>query len=97
MNLSSFKLSFIFVRIYLGKYSIETAGYVMIVYDPFFETLKKRGFTQYLLIKEYKISHGLLDRMRKNLDISLYSVNLLCGILDCDIEDICRYVPEDSE
>lgn len=97
MNLFSFKLSFIFVRNYLGKYSIETAGYAMIVYDPFFETLKKRGFTQYRLIKEYKISHGLLDRMRKNLDISLYSVNLLCGILDCDIEDICRYVPEDSE
>ena len=69
----------------------------MIVYDPFFETLKKRGFTQYRLIKEYRISHGLLDRMRKNLDISLYSVNLLCGILDCDIEDICKYVPDDSE
>ena len=70
----------------------------MIVYDPFFETLKKTGMTQYRLLKEYKVSHGLLDRMRKNLDISMYSVNLLCEILHCQVEDICRYVsPEELE
>ena len=69
----------------------------MIVYDPFFETLKMKGFTQYRLLKEYKISHGLLDRMRKNQDISLYSVNLLCEILQCNIEEICRFVPENDD
>lgn len=69
----------------------------MIVYDPFFETLKKRGFTQYRLIKEYNISRGLLDRMRKNLDISMYSVNHLCEILQCGIEEICRFVPENID
>ena len=69
----------------------------MIVYDPFFETLKKTGMTQYRLLKEYKVSHGLLDRMRKNLDISMYSVNLLCEILHCQVEDICRYIPSEEE
>ena len=69
----------------------------MIVYDRFFETLKKTGMTQYRLLKEHKVSHGLLDRMRKNQDISMYSVNLLCSILHCQVEDICRFVPDEEK
>ena len=68
----------------------------MIVYDPFFETLKRSGMSQYRLLKEYKISHGLLDRMRKNQHISMYSVNVLCHILHCRVEDICKYIPDDD-
>ena len=68
----------------------------MIVYDVFFETLKQKGITQYRLIKEFKVSHGLLDRMRKNKDISIYSLNTLCSILQCDVGDICRYVPDEK-
>ena len=65
----------------------------MIVFDPFWETMRLKGITQYQLIKEYRVSHGLLDRMRKNQVISLYSVNKLCQILNCQVSDVCMYVP----
>lgn len=37
----------------------------MISFEPLWETMKKKGISQYKLIKEYKISTGQLDRLRK--------------------------------
>lgn len=60
----------------------------MIVYDKLWETLKRKGISQYKLIREYKISTGQLDRLRKNDNVSTYTLNQLCTILDCDLSDI---------
>ncbi|MCI9115538.1 MAG: helix-turn-helix transcriptional regulator [Acutalibacter sp.] len=48
------------------------------------------------MIKEYNFSSGQLDRLRKNGNVSTYTLNQLCGILDCGLEDIAEYV-EDIE
>ena len=69
----------------------------MIVYDRLWETMKARGVSQYKLIKEYKVSSGQLDRLRKNENVSTFTLNQLCQILHCRLEDIARYVEEDSE
>ena len=66
----------------------------MIVYDKLWETMKKKNISQYKLIKEYHISNGQLDRLRKNADISTFTLNRLCEILDCKIEDIAQYRKE---
>jgi len=66
----------------------------MIVYDKLWETMKKKNISQYKLIKEYHISNGQLDRLRKNADISTFTLNRLCEILDCRIEDIAQYRKE---
>lgn len=66
----------------------------MIVFDPLWDTMKKQGVSQYKLIKEYHISTGQLDRLRKNGNVSTYTLNELCGILGCDLKDIVQYVPE---
>lgn len=63
----------------------------MIVYDRLWETLKKRNISQYRLIKEYRISSGQLDRLRKNSSVSTYTLNQLCEILDCQLSDIVDY------
>ncbi len=63
----------------------------MIVYDKLWETMKKKGISQYRLIKEYHISNGQLDRLRKNADVSTFTLNRLCEILNCDLEDIAEY------
>lgn len=63
----------------------------MIVFDRLWETLKLRGISQYKLIKEYKISSGQLDRLRKNSHVSTFTINQLCEILDCRIEDIAEF------
>lgn len=63
----------------------------MIVYDKLWDTLKERGISQYKLIKEYQISSGQLDRLRKNENVSTYTLNQLCRILDCRLEEIAEY------
>lgn len=66
----------------------------MIVYDRLWETMKARGISQYKLIKEYKISSGQLDRLRKNENVSTFTLNQLCRILHCGLEDIAQYIEE---
>ena len=63
----------------------------MIVYDRLWEQMKVKGVSQYKLIKEYGFSSGQLDRLRKNDNISTYTLNRLCEILDCTLEEIAEY------
>ena len=60
----------------------------MITFERLWETLKKREISQYKLIKEYKISTGQLDRLRKNGNVNTYTLNQLCKILNCIAEYI---------
>ncbi|MGN0997961.1 MAG: helix-turn-helix domain-containing protein [Faecousia sp.] len=66
----------------------------MIVFNRLWETMKRKGISQYTLIKDYKISTGQLDRLRKNENISSYTLNHLCKILNCRLEDIAEYVED---
>lgn len=68
----------------------------MIVFDKLWTTMKDRGVSQYKLMKEYHISSGQLDRLRKNSNVSTYTLSQLCSILNCRLEDIAEYV-EDEE
>lgn len=63
----------------------------MIVFDKLWITMKEKNISQYKLIKEYGISTGQLDRLRKNENVNTYTLNLLCEILDCKLEDIAEY------
>lgn len=68
----------------------------MITFEPLWETMKSKGISQYKLIKEYNISTGQLDRLRKNGNINTYTLNLLCKILDCDLCDIAKYIDDEK-
>lgn len=69
----------------------------MISYAPFWETLKRKGITQYQLINKYHISAGQLSRMRSNSYISTHTVDTLCEILDCQVEDIIKYIKSSDD
>ncbi len=66
----------------------------MISYAPFWKTLKKRGVSQYQLIKKYNFSAGQLSRMRANQNISTHTIGVLCEILDCRVEDIIVFIKD---
>ena len=66
----------------------------VIVYDKLWETMRVRGISQYKLIKDHHVSSGQLDRLRKNENVSTYTLNQLCMILDCQLEDIAEYRKE---
>lgn len=69
----------------------------MIKYDRLWSTLKKKGISQYKLIKDYGIDKAQLHRLRKNMVVKTIVINNLCRILDCQIEDIMEYVPDDTD
>lgn len=68
----------------------------MISYEKLWITMKEKGISQYSLIKDYHVSAGQLSRLRKNSFISTHTVDTLCKILDCNVEDIMTYIKEDS-
>lgn len=69
----------------------------MIIYDKLWKTMKKKNISQYKLIKDYHISTGQLDRLRKNENVNSYTLNQLCKILNCRLEDIAEYVEDEYE
>ena len=66
----------------------------MIVYNRLWNTMKTKGISQYKLLREYNFSAGQLDRLRKNESVSTFTLNTLCRILECRIEDIVEYIPD---
>ena len=67
---------------------------IMICYEPFYNTLKKKGISTYKLITKYNISRGLLDRLKHNKPITTVTLNDLCDILDCDVDDIMIFIKD---
>ena len=66
----------------------------MITYSPLWHTLKNQGVSQYQLIKDYGVDNAQLQRLRQNQVVKTLTLNKLCQILDCRIEDIIEYVPD---
>ena len=66
----------------------------MISYEPLWKTLKKKNVTQYKLIKDYGIDNAQLHRLRKNEVVKTVTIDRLCQILDCRVEDIMEYIKD---
>ena len=66
----------------------------MITYKPFYETMKKKGITTYKLINTHGLSRSLIDRLKHDKPITTVTLNDLCKILDCSVEDIMQYIPD---
>ncbi|MBR0420476.1 MAG: helix-turn-helix domain-containing protein [Erysipelotrichaceae bacterium] len=62
----------------------------MIDYSPFFETLKERKISQYQL-KHMGISSCVLESIKKGKSITLYTLDKLCTIIDCEPHNIFIY------
>lgn len=63
----------------------------MVVYDRLWETMKKKNISQYKLIQHYKIGAGQVHRLKVNEYVTTHTINRLCSILDCRVEDIIEY------
>lgn len=68
----------------------------MISYDKLWHTMEIRGFSQYKLVNTYGISKGQIDRLRHNQPVTTATLDNLCRILECDLEDIAQYI-EDAD
>ena len=69
----------------------------MIRYDPLWRTLKAKNISQYRLIKDYGIDKAQLQRLRDNRVVKTMILDTLCTILECRIEDVVEFDPDDTK
>ena len=67
----------------------------MIKYDNLWKTMKKKGVTQYDLYTYHGINRSQLDRLRKNKNIEVQTIDKLCNILNCNDEDIMTHYTDE--
>ena len=67
----------------------------MISYEPLYKTLKKKNISTYKLVNQYGISRSLLDRLKHNKPISTVTLNDLCNILHCRVEDVILFTEDE--
>ncbi len=63
----------------------------MIDYSPLWETMRKRKISQYKLLKDETVDRRILDRLRKNNNITILTLEKLCHALDCTPNEIVRF------
>lgn len=68
----------------------------MIVYDPLWETLKKKGLSTYTLRVEFHISGSTVQRLRKNMSVSTNTLEDLRSFLDCSLSKIADHIPDEK-
>lgn len=68
----------------------------MIVYNRFWETMRRSGESTYTLIHKYNISSSTIDRIRKGQGITTTKLDDFCRIFHCRVEDLIEYVETDE-
>lgn len=68
----------------------------MISYQPFYDTLLKKGITEYALIYKFGLPANTVHRMKHGKPITTTTLNVLCEILECKVEDILEYIPPED-
>lgn len=68
----------------------------MISYDKLWRTMKKKGVTQYSLIKKHNISPAQITRLKRNESVSTHTIEMFCKILACNVEDVMQYIDDEN-
>lgn len=68
----------------------------MISYEPLWRTMKQRGATTYTLQVKGGISSSTIRRMKARDSVSTHTLDMLCKLLDCTLDDIVAYLPDEE-
>ena len=62
----------------------------MLDYSPLWRTMEEKGISQYRLIKA-GIDNKTLDALKKGYNITLLTLEKICGILDCTPNEVVQF------
>lgn len=68
-----------------------------VLYKKLFHLLVDRDMTAVQLQQQAGYSANITARLKKNVYISLETVEKICRALDCTLDDIVEFVPDDAE
>ena len=63
---------------------------IVLDYTPLWETMQRKGVSQYSLLKA-GIDNKTLDSLKKGNNITLLTLEKICAILDCTPNDVVRF------
>lgn len=66
----------------------------MISYKRLWSTMEKKGATTYTLQIKGEISSSTIRRLKAGESVSTNTLNALCRILNCTLNDIAEYIPD---
>ena len=64
---------------------------MVIHYQKLWKTLKEKGMTKYTLTHYFELSPRLITKLQRNEPINTTTIDKLCSILECKVEDIITY------
>lgn len=67
----------------------------MISYSPLWATMERKGASTYTLQVKGGISSSTIRRLKAGESVSTNTLDALCKLLDCKLEDIVEYVSDD--
>jgi len=68
----------------------------VIKYDKLWATMKERGITQYDLYTHHNVNRSQINRLRNNKNVQVNTIDKLCNLLQCRVEDIMEHIPDEN-
>ncbi len=69
----------------------------MIKFDKLWDVMKEKGVSTYYLREKCGIDGKTIARLRASENTETKTINKLCTVLECRIEDIMEFVPDITE
>ena len=66
----------------------------MIIFNKLWKTMEKKNISTYLLREKCGIDSKTIRRLKANENIETKTLNKLCLVLDCKLEDIAEFIKE---
>ena len=66
----------------------------MIRFDRLWKTMERKQVTTYQLREKCGIDSKTIRRLRANENMETKTLNKLCAVLECNMEDIAEYIPD---
>ena len=63
----------------------------IIDYSPLWDTMRRRGVSQYQLLQN-GIDNKTLDSLKKNRNITMLTLEKLCSIIGCEPGDVVKFI-----
>lgn len=67
---------------------------VMVCFDRLWKTMESRNVSTYQLREQCGFDSKTIRRLKANENMETKTLNKLCDVLHCRLEDIAEYIPE---
>lgn len=56
--------------------------------------MENRGISQYDLYTHHNVNRSQINRLKHNKNVEINTIDKLCNILQCKVEDIMEHIPD---